>query len=237
MGLLGAAVSALSGAERRTEIAARNVANAATAGYKREIAFAEIVAQTIPGQHLEVFEARTRSVRNLDQAALIESGNPFDLAINGDGFLLVRQGERLFVSRGGQFRLATDGRMLDADGRSLQQAGGGDLLLEAGELVIHSDGTVMVDEIPMGAVGFYNGAALVDSDWLHGLLVERAGIIDETETAQLRQGMLERSNVALSDEMIGLMQTQRMAEAAAQLIRAYDQLTTQAAQTFDRSGK
>src|SRR3990170_363878 len=127
MGLLGTAVSALSGAERRIEIAARNVANASTPAYKREVAFAEIVEAATPGGQPGSSEIRTGSVRSFGQAALIESGSPLDLAIDGEGFVLVRQDERLFVSRGGQFRMAGDGRLIDADGRSLQQAGGGDL--------------------------------------------------------------------------------------------------------------
>ena len=237
MGLLGTAVSALSGAERRTEIAARNVANATTPGYKREIAFVELVAPAAPGRQLDSAELRTSSVRHLDQATLVESGNPLDLAIDGDGFVLVRQDKHLFVSRGGQFRMAADGRLIDAEGRSLQQAGGGDLVIEAGTMTIHADGTVIVDEVPMGAVGFYAGEAFEGVDWLAGVPLEQAGRLEEDETGELRQGMLERSNVALSDEMVGLMQTQRMAEAAAQLIRTYDQLTASAAATFNRSGK
>lgn len=237
MGLLATAVSALSGAERRVEIAARNVANATTPGYKREIAFAEIVEAAAPDRQIDSAELRTGSVRNLDQSTLVESGNPLDLAIDGDGFVLVRQDERLFVSRGGQFRMAADGRVIDASGRSLQQAGGGDLIVEAGALAIHADGTVMVDEVPMGAIGFYADEALAGSDWLAGLSLEHGGLLEQNEAGELRQGMLERSNVALSDEMVGLMQTQRMAEAAAQLIRTYDQLTASAAATFNRSGR
>jgi flagellar basal-body rod protein FlgF len=237
MGLLGTAVSALSGAERRVEIAARNVANATTPGYKREVAFAEIVEAVPRDGQLASSEPRTGSVRHHDQAILIESGNPLDLAIDGDGFVLVRQGDRLFASRGGQFRMADDGRLIDADGRSLQQAGGGDLVIEAGALTVHADGTALVDELPMGAVGFYAGKGLDGSDWLAGVPLEHAGLMEESERGELRQGMLERSNVALSDEMVGLMQTQRMAEAAAQLIRAYDQLTASAAATFNRSGR
>ena len=237
MGLLATAVSALSGAERRIEIAARNVANATTPGYKREVAFAEIVEAATPERQLDAAQPRIGSVRNLDQAILVESGNPLDLAIDGDGFIIVRQDERLFVSRGGQFRMAADGRVIDAEGRSLQQAGGGDLMIEAGTMTVHADGAVMVDEVPMGAVGFYAADALEGLDWLTGLPLEQAGRLEESEAGELRQGMLERSNVALSDEMVGLMQTQRMAEAAAQLIRTYDQLTASAAATFNRSGQ
>jgi flagellar basal body rod protein FlgG len=237
MGLLGTAVSALSGAERRIEIVARNVANATTPGYKREVAFAEIADAVLPYGPLNSVEPLIGSMRDLGQAILVESGNALDLAIDGEGFVLVRQGERLFASRGGQFKLATDGRVIDADGRSLQQAGGGDLLVEAGVMAIHADGKVMVDEVPMGAVGFYASEALERADWFAGIPLEHAGGLEENEASELRQGMLERSNVALSDEMVGLMQSQRMAEAAAQLIRTYDQLTASAAATFSSSGK
>lgn len=236
MSLLSTAVAALTGAERRVEIAARNVANANTPGYKREIAFAEAVERPDRAQDARL-PPEVRSARNLAQAALIETGATLDLAVDGDAVLLVRSGEWLYPSRGGGFTLAADGSVADAEGRRLQQAGGGDLVLEAGELVVHPDGAVFVDEVPAGAVGLYSpgeGAqALVEDGLAPGALAE----LDEADGARLRQGMLERSNVTLSDEMVGLMQTQRMSEAAAQLVRTYDELVGQAATTFSRSGR
>ena len=235
MGLLGAAVSALCGAERRVEVAARNVANAHTPGYKREVVFAEI-ADAAEAAGRGRFYPETISMKVLAQGALSESGGSLDFAIEGEGVLLVREGNRLFATRGGEFAMAADGTVVDAQGRRLQQAGGGDLVLERGEIVVHEDGTAMVDGIPAGAVGLYPGG-LAATDQNRGLAPSDIGVPAKGDQGKLRQGMLERSNVTLSDEMVSLMQTQRMGEAAAQIVRTYDQLVGQAVNTFSRSGK
>jgi hypothetical protein len=54
--------------------------------------------------------------------------------------------------------------------------------------------------------------------------------------SELRQGMLERSNVTLSDEMVEMMRAQRQVESGAQLVRAFDRLLNQAVSTFSRGG-
>lgn len=232
MGLFEVASATLSGAERRIEIAARNVANASTPGYKREVAFTEL--SVAPNGYAQT---AVLSARQQDQGVLVESGNPLDLAVNGEAFVLVRDGERFVPSRGGMFKVGADGAVTDAVGRVLQQAGGGDLLLERGDPVIHPDGTVVADDVPTGAIGLYDAGALGTFDPEAGLSgAQLAGLV-ESEAAELRQGMVERSNVALADEIVGLMQTQRQGEGAAQIIRAYDQLIGQAATTFGRSGK
>ena len=231
MSLHEVASATLSGAERRLEIAARNVANANTPGYKREVAYTE--ASGDPGHNTPL------TVQSVVQAqgVLVESGEPLDLAINGDGVLLVRDGQRMFPSRGGKFQVGGEGALTDAQGRIVQQAGGGDLVIEQGEIAVRSDGTVLVDDIPYGSIGLYEGTATGSGDPQAGFSFAQASLLTESNSAELRQGMVERSNVTLSDEIVGLMQTQRMAESAAQIIRAYDQLVGQAVATFNRSGK
>src|SRR5690242_18320882 len=104
MSLLEVAAATLSGAERRIEIASRNVANANTPGYKREVAYTELSVEpdgsALPAVH---------SVRLQEQGALVESGNPLDLALNGEAYLLVREGDRLLPSRGGMFTVGEAG--------------------------------------------------------------------------------------------------------------------------------
>jgi flagellar basal body rod protein FlgG len=232
MSLLEVAAATLSGAERRIEIAARNVANAGTPGYKREVAFTELAVA--PNGTIS---PAVRSTRMQEQGVLVESGNPLDLAVNGAAFLLVRDGDRFLPTRGGSFTMGEDGLVVDALGRVLQQAGGGDLAIERGDPVVELDGTVLVDDAASGAIGLYDGAALEGLDPTVGLTGRQAGTLAESETAELRQGMVERSNVAIADEIVGLMQTQRQGEAAAQIIRTYDQLIGQAATTFGKGGQ
>jgi len=232
MSLLEVASATLSGAERRIEIAARNVANAGTPGYKREVAFTEMSVDANGRVGSPV-----RSERLQEQGVLTESGNALDLAINGEAFVLVREGERFVPLRGGSFKIGEEGAVTDALGRVLQQAGGGDLTIERGDPVIHADGTVLVDDIPNGTIGLYDAEALGGLAAQSAFPEEQLAGLAESETAELRQGMVERSNVTLADEIVGLMQTQRQGEGAAQIIRAYDQLVGQAATTFGRGGR
>ena len=230
MSLLEIAASTLVGAEQRIEIAARNVANASTPGYKREVAFAEIPAATDqPRRAVEsVPLVRSRSVA--EQGVLVESGKPLDLAISGDAVMLVRASDRLLPSRGGSFALSAEGTLVDGQGRVLQQAGGGDLVLDRNDPVILADGTVLADDTPVGAVGLFAAPA----GGLADLSVDAVAQPAESAASEIRQGMLERSNVMLSDEIVALIQAQRAGESAAQIVRTYDQLLGQATTTFGR---
>ena len=234
MGLLETAAATLIGAERRTEIAARNISNAQTPGYKREVAYSEIVAAADRAWS-KAAQPVTLSVTNSVAGVLTDTGNPLDLAVSGDGYLLLRAGERFYLSRGGQFRRDSEGTLEDAQGRKVQQAGGGDLVLDTDTPDILIDGAVFADGVPVGNLATYRpDASLKPQDLQAGLSAEQAMALAESDAGGLRQGMLERSNVVLSDEMVGLIRNQRMGEAGAQMVRAYDELIGQAVATFGR---
>lgn len=238
MGLLETAASALVAVERRTEIAARNISNAQTPGYKREVAYAEIVAATQNGNVAAAPQSVTpivESVISSRAAGLSDTGNALDLALAGEGFLLLRDGERFYLSRGGQFRLDGAGGLEDAQGRKVQQAGGGDLLIDTDTPQILADGAVLSNGVPLGQIAIVQGKELAGNDGLRRPIGADAALaLPEVENPGLRQGMLERSNVVLSDEMVGLISNQRMAEAGAQMVRTYDGLLGQAIATFGR---
>jgi flagellar basal body rod protein FlgG len=232
MGLLETAASALVAVERRTEIAARNISNAQTPGYKREVAYAEIVAATQNGNVAGVPQAVmpvVASVISSGAAGLGDTGNALDLALAGEGYMLLRAGENFYLSRGGQFRLDGEGGLEDAQGRKVQQTGGGDLLIDTDSPQILSNG------VPLGQIAIVQGKELTGNDALRRpMTADAAQALPEVQNPGLRQGMLERSNVVLSDEMVGLISNQRMAEAGAQMVRTYDGLLGQAVATFGR---
>lgn len=120
----------------------------------------------------------------------------------------------------------------------LQLAGGGDATIEGEEIEILSDGMILDSGTPAGAIGVF--AAPQDASALSAggrtPVVGEPVAVGDTEF-EIRQGMLESSNVVLSDEMVALMANVRQAEGAAQLVRAYDQLIGQAITTFARAGR
>lgn len=234
MGLLEVAGAALVGAERRTEIAARNIANAQTPGYKREVAYSEIAAPAgAPGTSGEGLPI-TRAALQTAAGALTDTDRPLDLAIRGDGYLLVRDGDRFFLSRGGQLSRDAEGALVDGNGRIVQQAGGGDLILDTDIPEIRPDGAIFSQGVQVGEISLVAATPELLAQARAGLPEDQAIALAASGTGELRQGMLEGSNVVLSDEMVGLMRNQRLGEGGAQLIRAYDELIGQAVATFGR---
>lgn len=237
MGLIEAATAAITGAERRIEVASKNIANVQTPGYKREIPYTEIIGAIGNSVSVQNSLPSTQTAIFIEPAVLTETGNRLDIAIRGEGHVLLRDGERFFLARGGQFRRDAEGALVDMQGRFVQQAGGGDLLLDTESPEILSDGTVLSNGVPVGNIGLYAIGNDIDvASVRSGMSMEQALMLAESETGEIAQGMIERSNVVLSDEMIGLVRTQRMAEAGAQMVRAYDQLIGQAVSTFGRRG-
>lgn len=142
----------------RQDVAANNLANIETAGYKPDITF------TMPRKaaHDEPGNASLTSNALLDrlgggvlmapnrvdftQGEIAKSGNPFDVAIQGDGFLSVAGAQP------GQVRLTRDGRLtLDATGKLVTASQGQAVLDSNGlpitldrqsEAAIDSDGTI-----------------------------------------------------------------------------------------------
>lgn len=227
MGLLETAAASLVAGERRLETVARNITNADTPGYKREVAYSEIAASN----SAELPQSLKTTIA--EQGALIHTGNPFDLAVEGSAYLVVRDGAAYSFSRGGQFVRGPDGVLIDALGRVLQHAGGGDISVSGQAFEVLGDGTLLDDGIPSGAVGLYRPIGAEAGDRYDGSIL---GTLEPSENSLIRQGMSEKSNVILSDEMVKLMSNQRQVEGGAQIVRTYDQIMAQAISTFSRSG-
>lgn len=237
MGLIEAATAAITGAERRIEVASKNIANVQTPGYKREIPYTEIAGAIDNSALGRSSLPSTQTAIFTEPGVLTETGNRLDFAIRGEGYVLLRDGERFFLARGGQFRRDPEGALVDAQGRIVQQAGGGDLLLDTETPEILPDGTLLSDGVPVANIGLYAIGNDIDAASIRsGMSLDQALMLGESDRGEIAQGMIERSNVVLSDEMIGLVRTQRMAEAGAQMVRAYDQLVGQAISTFGRRG-
>ena len=88
-GLVESATAIMSASERRLEIAAHNVANISTPGYKRKVAFQSLLgADALSALSPEILEHS-----DIGQGKLTPTGNPLDLAISGSGFFVLRDGD------------------------------------------------------------------------------------------------------------------------------------------------
>jgi flagellar basal-body rod protein FlgF len=227
------AAQILARAEDRAEIAAQNITNASTPGYRRRVSFSEMMA---PAQQASVARhgpVRSGAAADFTAGQLTETGSPTDIAIGGQGFFAVRGGEAILYTRQGQFRRDGEGRLVTAQGLVLQTVEGGDLVVGSAPFEIAVDGTVTRNGEPLARI------ALVDFEDRALLAANEGGAFSAGEAAPIavarpaiRQGMLESSNVNMGDEMVAMMEAVRRAETGQRLVTTYDDLMGRALNLF-----
>ena len=103
-------VSALRRQQQRLELLGTNIANINTAGYKAgRMTFVEALG-TVTGVTKTIFK----------QGALEFTGNATDLAIQGNGFFVIRDGEERLYTRSGAFTIDSNGKLVNSSGFALQ---------------------------------------------------------------------------------------------------------------------
>ena len=229
---LSSAAAALRYWERRQEVTSNNLANVDTTGFKAERVFARLTEGALP-------EADTGT--DTRGGTLRETGAPLDIALAGDGYLVVDTpaGERL--TRGGSFRLEEGGRVVDAAGNPL--------LGETGPVVVPPN-SAAVEVTGAGVVraggrevarlrmeGTPPGARLQHAGG--GLFVPDAGARplddDARRTGRLvRQGYLEDSNVSSLDAMVDMISVQRAYAAVQKAVTTLDSVRGTAANELGR---
>ncbi len=233
-GLIESAAAILSASESRLEVAAHNVSNSSTPGFKRQIGFSQLLA-TRGADIAQQVAVR----RDFAQGKLSPSGNPLDIAVSGSGFFQLRAGDATLYSRQGQFSRAADGTVVTPQGYVLQQAGGGDLVLDHADVKILEDGTVLDGGVPVAKLAVFAPAdtAALQPVGESAFAMPGGGAMDLVPDAVLRQGMVENSNVAIGDEMVTMMTALRQSEGGARLVQVYDDLLGRALSTLGQSGK
>lgn len=219
------AVGLIASETRQAETAAQNIANLATPGYKREIAFSDALSQASLSPLPSAASADRTIATDFTPGKLIHTGNPLDLALASGGFFEVATPEGTAYMRGGTFQLDANGRFVTPQGWVLQSAGGGDLSVRSSNWSIASDGTLIDDGNPIAVIGT---ASFSDPRRLTrvGNGLYRADGMPPVELADPRvlQGFVESSNVSNGNEMVRMMEAVRSIESGQKLVHAYDDM-------------
>ena len=220
---------------RSMDVIANNIANAETPGFRREEqTFHEYVeqlpledGQTTPQTLTFVQDGGV--VRDMREGALKATGSPFDLAIHGNGFFVVQtpNGER--YTRNGHFTLDTSGQIVDDNGDPLQGDGGAVAVsVDDGDIHIGKDGTVS------GKKGQIAKLRVADFPDETQLVKEGSSLYSTTQqpttasSAEIRQGMLEESNVQPVIEISRMVEVMRSYQSTATLTQSQEDLMRQA---------
>jgi flagellar basal-body rod protein FlgF len=240
----------------RMDVLANNLANVDTKGFKPDV---PMLRQRDPvrqedglgswpsNRMLERLGAGVTNAPNrtvYEQGTLIASGNPFDLAIEGDGFFMMRDQSDVGADR---YRLSRDGRLTrDGTGRLVSVTTGLPVMDEQNrDIQIPGEGQVQID--PDGKVR-QNGRVLTtiqlvavkDKQRLqklgHGMMLAPADLIQNRTraTGALRQGFLEGSAVDAVSTMMAITDAGRSAESNLQMIQMQDRLMDRAINSLGR---
>ena len=227
----------MSGLRREMQVVANNIANATTAGYRREgMIFSEYVVRADRDEpSLSMALGNTRQSFQM-QGALAQTNGSFDMAIEGEGFFQLEtpQGPRL--TRAGIFTPNEAGELVNMDGHRLLDAGGAAIFVppDATSIGMSRDGTLSADGQPFGQVGLFLPVDPVTMSRAAGTLFKVDGPIEPVEAPVLLQGFIEESNVDPVLELTRMIEVQRAYERGQSLLDREDERIKSVIQTLGR---
>jgi len=250
------AASGMAAQQLNLDNVANNLANSSTVGFwRRRLQFEDLLYQNLvmPGA---AATQQTTVVAGLQiglgtktaasevvqlQGDLSATGNPLDLAIQGNGFFQVTlpTGETAYT-RAGTFHLDSQGNVVTGDGNPLVPA----ITIPSGatSITVGADGTVSVTQPGQQAaqqVGSIQLALFPNPGGLNSVgnnlflataasgdpIAGTPGGSDGLGTIQ--QGYLEQSNVDVVEEFVQMIVAQRSYEASSRVIQSADEMLQQ----------
>lgn len=208
---------------KNIDITANNLANINSPGYKRELPFAEILSREENSPYKQITDFR--------DGDFIPSNNPFDFAISGKGFFVVKTKRGMELTRNGKFSLSTDGYLVNENGEQVMGQRGGinlsELLTDKDKLSfsVSKEGEVLVsgnivDKLMIGKIDDQKFLVRAPSQGFR----TANGEFDLTEENEysISQGFLEQSNISPILEMQSMIDMNKDFESTQKVMNAFD---------------
>jgi len=229
-----AACAGLRAQTQALEVAAHNLANLNTAGFRaQQTTFQSLLAvshPTVPNVlNLATNNFGVLEGAHLDMTAgnLLTTGNPLDVGIEGGGFFAIQTPHGTRYTRNGSFQVSSSGELVTAAGDPVlgDPALGAKAVINvpAGAISIASDGTLSVNGAVAGSiqlVEFLPGTKLTSEGGT--LLAAPSGSAKPAQQSALKQGALESSNVNSISSVVTLIGVQRQAEMLQRALSMFD---------------
>lgn len=222
--------------EKRLDMISNNLANSLTAGYKAMkpvfgMVSTEGEATNDGGQLKNAYVSIYDTFIDFSDAAIVDSGATFDMAIVGDGYFVVGGKEGNLYTRNGQFTLDKSNRLVTMNGDLVQGSGGAITIdtTDGKEVLIETDGSIFLGKDLVDKV------KIVDFKDKRGLRpVGKSLFANENNAAPefvpdvyaIRQGAFEGSNVNVFREMVEMIDTMRAYESYAKLDQMFSDINT-----------
>lgn len=224
--------------ERQLELLAHNLGNIHTTGFKKDEAmFGTILAQSAgrPVAGFDLFPEVADVRPDTSQGTLKFTGSDMDVALQGNGFLVVAtsSGERHF--RGGQLTINSNGELAALTG-DVVMGKTGPIKIPQGVMTINRKGMVSVDKRQVGQLRIERllpSATPVKTGDLYWQIPKQVVPSPETEVFQ---GSLEQSNINPGMALIDMIKVTRGYEQMQKAIQTMDEMTQQIIQSSRGQG-
>ncbi|MEN9856236.1 MAG: hypothetical protein RLZZ157_1362 [Pseudomonadota bacterium] len=239
--MLLVSLSAQNALRRQMDVAANNMANVSTAGYKAEAVLFEPVVRrpaSINERPKTVEFVRDYTIaRDFRPGALQRTDNPLDFALTGDGYFGVQTPEGIAYTRDGQFQVDAQGTLVTHDGKPVLDDAGAPISLDltAGEPLVGRDGAITQGGQPVARLGLTSFLKPGALDKIGDNLWKPTNEVGTPSTeTQVVQGMIEGSNVVAITELTRIMEISRAFESAARLQKQTEDLRGRAIERLAR---
>jgi len=253
---LRTAATGLNAQQKYVEIIANNISNVNTTGFKKvRPEFQDLLYETLrpagavsqvgvqPLNEVQIGSGTelVQTTKIYSQGDITQTNNPLDLAINGDGFFVIRKPDNtLAYARDGTFRLDNQGQIVDAQGYKLEP--GFTVPQDTTEVQVSRDGYVEVllqGSTQPQTLGQLELARFINPGGLKALgdnlyaetaasgqaMMENPG---NNNTGEILQNHLESSNVDIVEEMVNMISAQRAYELNSKSVQTADNILSTA---------
>ena len=220
-------------AEKQAAIA-NNLANVDTTSFKRRASLAQPSGEAFHSLLAERMTAiRYDEVSDMQRGVLRETGNRFDVAIDGPYWLRVQNPDGgVFYTRNGQLQVGADGRLATRDGLTVLDQNDQPISLGAGEdlpsdVTFSPNGTIADPTTgrtwgPLALVELPNQGALVPIG--RGLFADPSNQVGRQAADGVQQGYLEGSNVDSLQELVQMIAVERSFAATQKALTGLNRL-------------
>ena len=215
-----AAMTGLIARTQALDTAAANLANAQTPGYRAEREYFRSVLlgpdarDSQLGQTVNQYGLLGGDRLNLGQGALQQTGNPLDLAIEGQGFFAVLTSQGVRYTRDGGFHRSPAGMLVTQAGEPVLSAANQPIPIPPGEVSVGANGVVSVAGGAVATVGVFTfppGAELFAEG--ANRYVAPNGVTAAISTdASVHEGAIESANQDAVQGTLNLIVMERQAE-------------------------
>jgi flagellar basal-body rod protein FlgG len=232
---LRTAAAGMAAQQQKLDAVANDLANANTTGYKhlrvgfQDLLYEQAGRSSATGVRSGTGAAAVDMGRGFDQGALKNTGNPLDVAIEGEGFLKVRLPDgRQALTRDGELQIDGNGRLETSTGSLIQPT----ITVPAGtstdQISIGKDGAVMAAGKPIGKLQLVTVRSEIGlqsvGDNAFVTTAASGPARNAPASSTLSQGALEASNTDMAQAMVDMIDAQRTYQMTSKAIQTADNM-------------